>query len=133
MLPNVALAQQKGYVGLEVRNLETAEADALGWEQPRGALIVSILEDSPAVSSGVLAGDIIVSVDGTEMDGIEDFVSAISSKAPGARVGLRLLRKGRERRVTLVLGVRPKSQPLPETCAKFMPNLGRSIEVACPE
>lgn len=129
----VAIADERGYAGLEIRDIEQAEADALGWEAPRGAFVVALFEDGPALNAGVQAGDIVVSVDGTEVEGIEAFIDTISGHAPGARITLRLLREGKERRVTMVLAVRPASQPLPEKCAKFMPALGRSIEVACPD
>lgn len=133
LLPAAALAQGKGYVGLEVRDIEQAEADTLGWEAPRGAFVVSLMEDGPAGEAGVVVGDIIVSVDGSEIEGMQAFVDSISAKSPGASVRLRLLRAGKERRVTTVLATRPASQPLPEKCAKFMPALGRSIEVTCPD
>ena len=131
LMPASSLAGEKGYVGLEVRDLEQAEAETLGWEAPRGVFVVTLFEDGPALEAGVAAGDIIVSVDGSEVDGIEAFVDVISGNAPGTSVRLRLLRERKERRVTLILGTRPASDSLPEKCARFMPTLGRSIEVPC--
>ena len=133
LLPALAMAQERGYVGVGVRNPGTAEAEALGWEQTRGCYVVSILEDAPAGKAGVLVADIIVSVDGIEMDRIEDFVTAISSSSPGESVRLRVLRAKKERSITMLLGTRPASQPMPKTCSKYVPTLGRSIEVDCPD
>lgn len=132
LVPSVIAAGERGYAGLEIRDLLATEAEALGWEAPRGAFVETLLEDGPALDAGVQAGDIIVSVDGMEMESSDAVVDAMVSHLPGARVNLRLLRDGKERRLTMELRARPTHHTLPEKCAKFVPAVGRSIEVPCP-
>lgn len=131
---SAAFAQDKGYLGIKIRNLEKAEADTLGWEEPRGAWVQEVSAGQPAESAGVVVGDVIVSVDGTEMQNAEAVAAAIASRPPGTELALRLLRTGKERRVKVVLAVRPTEldrKPDGAKCSKYMPSIGKSVEVPC--
>jgi WD40 repeat protein len=115
-----AQEQAKGWLGVELKDLTKEEADALGWESPRGAKILKLLPDGPADKGGLRPGDILVSVDGTEVDNMKGLVTAIGGKGPNTEVKLRLLREGKDKRLSLTLGHPPpvargvaKDAPLP--------------------
>ena len=48
-----------GWLGVELADLTKAEADALGWEGPRGAKVVKAAPGGPAEAAGVQAGDVL--------------------------------------------------------------------------
>ena len=105
---DAALAQERqGFLGVDLQDITKAEAEKLGWEAPRGAKVVKPREGGPAAGAGILAEDVIVSLDGQEVESMERFVAAIGAKGAGAQVRLRLLRLGKERTITVTLGQRP--------------------------
>jgi len=102
-----AAAQQKGWLGVEIKDLTKEEADALGWEGPRGAKVVTRVPASPAEAAGLTPDDIVLMLDGQEIESTKSFVDAIGARGPGAAVKLRVLRAGKERSLTVTLGLRP--------------------------
>ncbi len=105
-----AREQAKGFLGAQLKDVTKGEADALGWESPRGAKIVKPVPGGPAEKAGLLADDILLSLDGVEVENTAGFIAAVSGKGPGAEVKLRLLRGGKEKRLVATLGARPVEQ-----------------------
>ena len=97
----------RGFLGVEVKNVSKEEADALGWEGPRGAKVVKPVAGGPAEKAGFLPGDILLSADGVELENMAGFLATVSGKVPGAEIKLRLPRGGKEKRLAATLGVRP--------------------------
>ena len=48
---------EQGWLGAQLNALTLAEAQALGWQQPRGARLTSTVAGSPATKAGLLPGD----------------------------------------------------------------------------
>jgi len=104
-----AAQETKGWLGAELRDVTKAEADKLGWDAPRGAMVVAVVPGSPAARVGIKAGDILVAVDRTMIDVSADVDAAVSSRRPGAEVRVQVLSGGRERRVSVTLAERPST------------------------
>ncbi len=105
-----AQEQAKGWLGAELAEVTQQEADALGWEGPRGAKLVKPVPGGPAEKAGLLPGDILLSADGVEAETVAGFIASVKGKAPGAEIKLRLLRGGKEKRLAVTLGARPAEQ-----------------------
>ena len=105
-----AQEQAKGWLGAELADVTKQEADALGWEGPRGAKLVKPVPGGPAEKAGLLPGDILLSADGVEAETVAGFIESVKGKAPGAEIKLRLLRGGKEKRLAVTLGARPVEQ-----------------------
>jgi S1-C subfamily serine protease len=54
-----------------------------------------------------LGGDIIIEVDGTEVDSVANFYEALEDNLPGETVSVSYLRNGRRRETTVILVERP--------------------------
>jgi hypothetical protein len=100
----------KGYLGVDLQDISKEEADKLGWDTPHGARVTKAREGGPAAAGGLLANDIILVLDGVEVENKDGFIASIGDKGAGAQVRLRLLRDGRERSVSLTLDRRPVEQ-----------------------
>jgi S1-C subfamily serine protease len=113
---------QHAFVGISGADLTPAIADVLNLEANSGALVQSVVKDSPADKAGIEAGDATVTVDGqriraggdviTEVDGnpvsgMDDVIAAVDSKKPGDSIEFTLLRGGDTRTVTVELTERP--------------------------
>lgn len=112
------------WLGIVGRNLdrETAMAMNLPAEQ-RGALVIEVVEDSPAAEAGLqgsddtvtrdgatlqVGGDVIVAIDAQPVRTMDDLIVYLVKEAqPGERVTLSVLRNGRDRQVEVTLGRRP--------------------------
>jgi WD40 repeat protein len=109
LLAGAAGAQEpsSGWLGAEFRDLTKEEADALGWEGPRGAKVVKPVPGSPAEAAGLVPDDILVTLDGMEIEGVKSLVETIRKKPEGTDIRLAIVRAGREKRLSLKLGGRP--------------------------
>ena len=80
-----------GYMGL---NLQTVtEEFAYMYNMPIGVFVRSVEEDSPAQAAGVLAGDIIVEMDGNSIDTYEDLQGVLQYFAPGSSTTIMVMRQ----------------------------------------
>ncbi len=81
--------QKPGYLGVSLRDLDTAEASRL---HAMGVMIVTVDRDAPAWTAGLRAGDIVVEMNGQSVDEVELLRKRLREYAPGATVTLRIRR-----------------------------------------
>ena len=93
----------RGYMGVRIRDVDEEIAKAFGLKEPKGALVESVEEDSPAEKAGLKHGDIIVKVDAVTVVKTTDLIQYVSSKAPGAKVKLTAIRKEKPQEFTITL------------------------------
>ena len=98
-----ALAQQaapkpKGYFGnVLFEDITKEEAEKLGWKTPRGIRVLDLEKGGPVANAGIQPGDIIVSLDGKEVENGEALagsITAIADKSIGAQVEFGYVRSG---------------------------------------
>ena len=80
------------YIGVTLENLNAQLGEYFGVEGGKGALITEVTEDSPASKAGLKAGDVIVEVDGTEVEELSDVRDAVRGKEEGDEISLKVLR-----------------------------------------
>jgi Do/DeqQ family serine protease len=102
-------AVQRPWLGAKLQQVTPDIADSLGLKRPSGALVASVVADSPAARAGIHTGDVIVSVDGAEVDDPNAFDYRFATKPLGGTAQIALLRQGRQTVVPVAL------QPLPAT------------------
>jgi putative serine protease PepD len=78
---------------------------------PRGAAIQAVLPGGPAEREGLTAGDIIVGIDGQDVDEPEDVSDAVSAHRPGDEIEVEVMRDGERRSITIELDKRPQRTP----------------------
>jgi len=94
---------QRAYLGVFPQLVDQSMADYYGMDKPRGVLVAQVSDDTPADRGGLEDGDIILSVDGKEIDNPSMLRNVISLSAVGEKVRLVLLRDGKEKRVSVKL------------------------------
>lgn len=88
---------KRAYLGVAGQDvpLQRKVVRYFGLENESGVLVVGVEKDSPAERGGIVDGDVIVSVDGYEVDGIDALHRLMGEERVGQVVGVRVLR-GRE-------------------------------------
>lgn len=110
---------KRSWIGLDVQpRLKTAPAS-------RGALVGSTIEDSPAAKAGLSPGDLILKVDGQDVDvqfaeQVPVFNQLVMRLPLGRPSEIVILRDGVEKKVTVV----PEERVSVETPVKELPELG---------
>ncbi|MGH8176874.1 MAG: Do family serine endopeptidase [Steroidobacter sp.] len=98
---------KRGMLGVQLANQFTPEiAESLGLENARGALVSQVVDDSAADRAGIKAGDVITSLNGRNVVTAAELRNSIGLLRIGEKVELGLLREGKPRRVTAVIGER---------------------------
>ncbi|MGB7156764.1 MAG: trypsin-like peptidase domain-containing protein, partial [Tepidisphaeraceae bacterium] len=98
-----------GYVGILVSTPTARERRLAGIEKAIGARIDSIEADAPASKADLQAGDVIVGLNGEEIDDGDDFVRVVGRTPVDQPASMRVARAGK----TLAIDVTPRRRPMP--------------------
>ena len=94
----------RGQLGVMIGELTKDLADYFGIDSTKGVLVSDVLKDSPAEKAGLEAGDIILKIDGQDVEGTGKLRNTIAMVAPGTKVQLLVYRDGKEKTVTVSIG-----------------------------
>ncbi len=82
------------WLGVRGQALTGEMAKSLGLEAPRGVVVTDLWPTGPAARAGVAAGDVIVSIDGQEVDNDAGINYRVGTRPPGETVSLVVRRNG---------------------------------------
>lgn len=99
----------RGWIGVSIQDVDESMAKALGMSSARGALVANVMEGEPAAKAGVVDGDVIVAVEGKDIEDSSALLHTIAAKAPGSTVNVTLWRNGKTVDVKITLGERNSS------------------------
>lgn len=85
----------RGRIGVIIRDVTREFAEAFALIKPQGALIDAVEKAGPADLAGVLAGDVVLRVDGQLIRNSAEFQRLIGNGKPGRRAQLQLWRNRR--------------------------------------
>lgn len=96
--------------GLGINYIDLSQLASDDFENNKGAIIyenasgVSVTQESPAQIAGLREGDIITSIDNTQLDQNNNLTYSIQSYLPGDKINIAFSRNGLEREVEVELG-----------------------------
>ena len=85
----------RGWLGVVVQEVDRELARSFGLDRPHGALISKVMEGSPAEETGLQAGDVILSFNGSELPESGSLPPLVGSVDPGQVVSLKIVRDGK--------------------------------------
>ncbi len=94
---------RRGYLGVQIRAVTAGDADDLGLDRIGGVVVEEVAEEGAAAEAGLRVGDVLLAVDGQEVDAPNQFQSAIALRRPGDAIALSLRRGGDVREVQATL------------------------------
>ena len=83
---------KRGWLGVRIQEVTKEIADLENLKKPKGALVASVLENSPAAKAGIKAGDIILEFDGKSVDTMRTLPKLVAQTKVGKRVILKIWR-----------------------------------------
>lgn len=96
---------RRGWLGVRIQDVTPDMAEALGLDEPKGALVTDVPE-GPAREAGMEAGDLIVSFDGVEVKDTRDLVRRVADTEVGKTVRVVVMRDGESKTLLVTLGRR---------------------------
>ncbi len=105
---SLALGEEvrRGFIGIEPGPLDRNLAQAFGLNTTKGAVVNRVTPGLPADEAGLQHGDIILTVNGTQVDSVGDLIYLISSLQPDSTATLGIVRGGEHEDIDIVLGDR---------------------------
>jgi serine protease Do len=103
-------AVKRAYLGVLPQQVDQSLADYYGMNKPHGVLVAQVNDDTPAAKAGLKEGDVILSVDGKEVNSPNALRNLVSLSDVGHAARVTLLREGKERDVTVTLGHLPDQE-----------------------
>ncbi|MGE4506016.1 MAG: Do family serine endopeptidase, partial [Desulfovibrionaceae bacterium] len=96
----------RGWLGIQMQNMDEDMAKALGLEKPTGVLVADVFKDNPADKAGLKPGDVIIRLGDSEVNTTTELARAVGSLPPGAEARITVLRGGKEKTYTVKLDER---------------------------
>jgi serine protease Do len=93
-----------GWLGVGIAEIADEDVGKYGLKEPRGVLIRNVIAGEPADQAGVKADDVVLGVDGKDVEGPRDLQRIISSTPVGQTVKLLVVRSGKETEMTVTVG-----------------------------
>lgn len=103
----------RGFLGVQVQDMDRELAAAFGLDRPVGALVVRVLADSPAERAGLLPGDVVLEVNGTRLADASSLPMLVGRIPPGGEARLTVARDGKFLTLTLRVAETPDSAEAP--------------------
>jgi serine protease Do len=97
----------RGYLGMQISDVTDEHREVFNLPEARGALVQWVEPGKPADKAGIQHGDVIVQVDGREIQNNRDLIDYISYLPVGTQVKITVIRDGRRQTLTAKTAERP--------------------------
>jgi len=95
---------KRGWLGVRIQDVTKEIAEVEKLNEPRGALVASVAENSPSAKAGVKAGDIILEFNGEKIKEMKELPIIVARTEVGKKVKVIIWRNKKEITKTITLG-----------------------------
>lgn len=115
----------RGWLGVFIQEVTRELAESFGMDKPSGALVAKIIENSPAESSDIEVGDVIISFNGEEVINSAALPPLVGRVRVGEQANIKVMRNGKLKTVKVTIAQLPDedSVALGETTPKKKDNV----------
>jgi serine protease Do len=100
----------RGWLGVLIQDVTRSLAESFGMQQPHGALVAQVIEDSPAQKAGLQVGDIIVSFNDQVVKRSSSLPPMVGSSSVDKLAQVVVLRHGEKKTLSVNIGELPDDQ-----------------------
>lgn len=97
----------RGWLGVGIQDIDQDLASAMKLKNVSGVVISEVMDNGPGAKAGLKSGDIVLKMNGTEVNSTGAFRNAVAAAGVGATVKLDLLRDGKPMTLEAKLGELP--------------------------
>jgi serine protease Do len=108
---------RRGYLGIQLHELDPDLARMIGLGEGRGALVVDVIEGEPAAVAGLRRWDVVRAVAGQAVEDGDALVRTVSALPPGSEVRIDLVRDGSPLALVARVGEREEEEEAPGEAA----------------
>ena len=101
---------ERGWLGVQIQPIDDDLAEALGFGEPRGALITDVAEGSPAAAAGLKTGSVVTAINDLPIEDVRDLGRIVAATAPGTEVSIAIWRDRGEAQVKVRVGRWPDAE-----------------------
>ena len=102
----------RGYLGATIQPVTPEIAESVGIPGQKGALVAELVPGGPAEKAGVMAGDVVLSVNGHPVKNASELTREVASSHSGDILSLAIVRAGQQKTIQVKSGVRPSEADL---------------------
>ena len=103
---------ERGYIGATIQNFTAEMAEAQGMGSQRGAIVSDLAPGGPSQRAGLLAGDVIIAINGHPVKSSSELTREVAKAHPGDTLKLDIVRDGKRRSIDVRSGTRPSEKEL---------------------
>ncbi|MEJ2142496.1 MAG: DegQ family serine endoprotease [Gammaproteobacteria bacterium] len=104
----------RGWLGVLIQDVNRELAESFGMKQPRGAVVLRVLDDSPASKAGFKVGDVVIKFDGRDIHRSSDLPLAVGRTPINTKVKVKVIREGKQVTLWVKVGELPSEDELAE-------------------
>lgn len=97
---------KRGYLGISSQFVELPTSQRAGRDQEHGLLIVKVDDSSPAQQGGILVGDILVALDGHQINDAEELQLLLVGDRVGKEIPIEVIRGNALQTLQVTIGLR---------------------------
>ena len=95
---------KRGWLGVRIQDVTKEIAEIENLDEPRGALVASVAQNSPSEKAGVKAGDIILEFNGERIQEMKELPIIVARTDVGKKVKVKIWRNKKEITKNIILG-----------------------------
>jgi serine protease Do len=98
----------RGYLGVSIQDLNAKIAKQFGLDKSQGALVSDVVNGSPAEQGGIKSGDVILRLDGKEIENSTMLRNRVAETPVGQSVAIEVLRDKKPVKLNIKVAEQPK-------------------------
>ena len=115
----------RGWLGILIQDVNRELAESFGMKKPMGAVVLKIMDNSPASKAGFKVGDVVTEFDGKTIYRSSDLPIAVGSTPVGSQVKVEVIREGKTKTLKVSIAELPSEDELAEVKPEKQSKLNR--------
>ncbi len=121
----------RGWLGVSLQQITKELAESFKLPSAKGALVGSVVKDSPAEKAGIKRGDVIIEFDGKKINKMRSLPSIVAMTPVGKKVKIKVIREGKVK--TLKVKIEKMKDGELAKAGGPINNLGMSVQELTPD
>jgi serine protease Do len=105
----------RGWLGILIQDVNRELAESFNMEKPMGAVVLRVMEDSPAEKAKFKVGDVVVEFNGETINRSSDLPIAVGTTPIGKKVPVKVIREGKPMTINVVIAQLPSEKELAQS------------------